>query len=241
MDIRLAMMCGSDIPIPPCKLVAHQPRIKEIALIGEQDFFIAMQCLCFNKSMFSQDQSVLDSISNFQIFMTMLSQDEDKEKKQSVLKTLQLLFPKYNIVFTPRALLFTIENDNIVIDEANFDELQVVLRQIFCVKDGPMDTQAFNPANKKAKEIADKLMRGRQRVAEQKGESTGSVLAQYLSILTIGIHSMSLQDLMSLTIFQLYDLIERYGLWTNWDLDVRTRLAGGKPENQPDNWMKNIH
>jgi hypothetical protein len=28
-----------------------------------------------------------------------------------------------------------------------------------------MDQQAFNPANERAKEIADKLMRGRQRVA----------------------------------------------------------------------------
>jgi hypothetical protein len=37
-----------------------------------------------------------------------------------------------------------------------------------------MDTQTFNPANAKAKEIADKLMRARQRVAEQKG-GNGSI------------------------------------------------------------------
>jgi hypothetical protein len=30
-----------------------------------------------------------------------------------------------------------------------------------------MDQQAFNPANAKAKEIADKLMRGRKRIAAQ--------------------------------------------------------------------------
>jgi hypothetical protein len=30
-------------------------------------------------------------------------------------------------------------------------------------------------------------------------------------------------------------------LWTNWDIDLKTRLAGGKPEEHPDNWMKNIH
>ena len=32
MDIRLALMCGTDIPLPECQLVIHQPRIKEIAL-----------------------------------------------------------------------------------------------------------------------------------------------------------------------------------------------------------------
>ena len=104
-----------------------------------------------------------------------------------------------------------------------------------------MDQQAFNPANEKAREIAEKLMRGRQRVAAQRGSSNTSVFMKYISILTIGLSSMSLQDLTDLTMFQLYDLIERYTLYLNWDIDVRTRLAGGKPDSQPDNWMKDIH
>ena len=100
---------------------------------------------------------------------------------------------------------------------------------------------AFNPADKKAQEIAQKLMRGRQRVAAQKGGANTSVFSQYLSILTVGLHSMSLQNLLDCTMYQLYDLMERYSLYMNWDIDVRTRLAGGKPDSQPDNWMKNIH
>ena len=129
----------------------------------------------------------------------------------------------------------------IAIDENNFDNLQEILKMIFCSKDGPMDQQSFNPADEKAREIAEKLMRGRQRVAAQNGSSNASVFSQYLSILTIGLNSMSLQDLADLTMFQLYDLIERYNLYINWDLDIRSRLAGGKPDTKPDNWMKNIH
>ena len=84
-------------------------------------------------------------------------------------------------------------------------------------------------------------MRGRKRVAEIKGETNNSIFASYLSILTIGLNSMSLDDLMNLTMYQLYDLYERYSLYINWDIDIRSRLAGAKPENQPDNWMKNLH
>ena len=84
-------------------------------------------------------------------------------------------------------------------------------------------------------------MRGRQRVAEQKGENNASIFSQYVSTLTIGLSSMSLKDAMDLTIFQLYDLVERYMLYVNWDMDIKSRLAGGKPDSQPDNWMKNIH
>ena len=104
-----------------------------------------------------------------------------------------------------------------------------------------MDQQSFNPANAQARAIAEKLMRGRQKVAAQKGENNISIFSQYLSILTVGLHSMSLQDAMDLTMFQLYDLVERYMLYINWDMDIRSRLAGAKPDSKPDNWMKNIH
>jgi len=52
---------------------------------------------------------------------------------------------------------------------------------------------------------------------------------------------MSLQDCEELTMYQLFDLVERYMLYVNWDLDIRSRLAGAKSEKQPENWMKNIH
>lgn len=242
MDYRLNLICGTDMLIPECNLVAHQPRIKEISFIGESDFFIGAQTLCLHKTMFIEDKTILDSINNFQIFMTIMLQDETKDKKVNILNVLNLLFPSYKVNVTPNSLLFMKEGvPPITVDGNNFEALQEVLRLIFCMHNGPMDQQAFNPANDKAREIAQKLMRGRQRVAAQNGNSNVSVFSQYMSILTIGLGSMSLQDLTNLTMFQLYDLMERYTLYTAWDLDVRQRLAGGKPEGTPDNWMKNIH
>lgn len=242
MDYRLSLICGTDMLIPECNLVAHQPRIKEISFIGESDFFIGAQTLCLHKTMFIEDKTILDSINNFQIFMTIMLQDETKDKKANILNVLNLLFPSYKVNVTPNSLLFIKEGvPPITVDGSNFEALQEVLRLIFCMHNGPMDQQAFNPANDKAREIAQKLMRGRQRVAAQNGNSNVSVFSQYMSILTIGLGSMSLQDLTNLTMFQLYDLMERYTLYTAWDLDVRQRLAGGKPEGTPDNWMKNIH
>lgn len=242
MDYRLAMMCGADIPVPECQLTIHQPRIKEIALIGEQDFFIGAQTLTLNKAMFVEDKEGLANISNFQIFMMIMSEKEAKEKKLAVQQVFTLIFPDSNVLITPRSLVFNKkDNSNITIDESNFEYLQDILRMVFCSKNGPMDQQAFNPANDKAKEIAEKLMRGRERIAAERGDTNSSVFSQYLSILTVGLQSMSMQDLMDLTMFQLYDLIERYSLYVNWDIDIRSRLAGGKPDKSPDNWMKNLH
>jgi hypothetical protein len=163
------------------------------------------------------------------------------DKKFATMQVLQLIFPGYKVLFTPMSLILQKDEQSITVDNSNFEALQETLRTVFCAKDGPMDQQAFNPANEKAREIAEKIMRGRQRVAAQNGSSNTSIFSRYLSILTVGLSSMSLLDLINLTMFQLYDLIERYSLYMNWDIDVRTRLAGGKPDSQPDNWMKEIH
>ena len=241
MDIRLALMCGSDIPIPECQLTIHQPRIEEISYIGEKDFFTGVQCLCLNKSMFVKDESLLDTTNNFQIFMTIMSEKQAADKKAAVQQVLTLLFPSSKIMFTPRSIMISGNGLTTIIDERNFEYLQAAISSICCLKTGPMDQQSFNPADAQARAIAEKLMRGRQRVAAQKGESNTSVLSQYISVITIGLNSMSLQNAMKLTIFQLYDLLERYMLFVNWDMDIRSRLAGGAPESKPDNWMKNIH
>ena len=242
MDLRLALMTGIDIPVPECQIAIHQPRLKEIAYIGEKDFLIGAQCLCLNKSMFIQnDEEVLNEINNFQIFMTLLQEQDARDKKEAVLQILSLLLPDYKVIFTPRSLLLNRDNNNIMIDENNFESLQEVLRSIFCFKSGPMDQTNFNPANAKAKEIADKLMRGRQRVAAQNGEAQASIFTQYISTLTVGLNSMSITDCINLTMYQLYDLVERYMLYINWDLDIKSRLAGAKNDSKPDNWMKNIH
>ena len=242
MDYRAALICGIDLPIPECQLVAHQPTISEIAFIGEADFFIGVQALCLYKSMFVEDKTLSDDITNFQIFMTIMMDKESKKQKNAVNMVLKLCFPEYKILITPNSLIFNKEGQSqIMIDEKNFDSLQSILRKIFCMKDGPMDQQAFNPGNAKAQEIAKKLMRGRDRIAAEKGGSNSSVFSQYISILTVGLSSMSMQDLTKLTMFQLYDLIDRYNLYVKWDLDIKARLAGAKPKEESDNWMKNIH
>ena len=178
MDYRLGLMCGTDLPVPFLETVIHQPRLNEIALIGEQDFFTGVQCLCFYKNMFTQDKSVILDTSNFQIFMTIMSDKTAKDKKRATQQLLTLLFPQSQVMFTPRSLLVNTKGaDPKYIDDSNFEELQEILRLIFCSKENPDAAQTYNPGSARAKEIADKLMKGRQRVAELKGGSNISVFS----------------------------------------------------------------
>jgi len=52
---------------------------------------------------------------------------------------------------------------------------------------------------------------------------------------------MPLSECVKLTMYQMFDLIERYTLYTSWDMNIRSRMAGAKIDKQPENWMKPIH
>lgn len=239
-DYGLALMTGIDIPIPELQTTIHQPTIKEISMIGEQNFFIGIQLLCVDKKLYIEDENLLANTTNFQIFMTMIEQKQMADKKQSVQQVLTLLFPQAKVIFTPRSIFLNFGEGNVTIDEGNFEKLQELLIQQFCLQGSGQES--FNPQSKKAKEIAQKLMKARQKVAQSKAkENSGSMFTQYLSVLTIGT-SLTLKDVMDLTMYQLYDLVERYSMYINWDIDIRSRMVFGSKNDKPiENWMKQIH
>ena len=239
-DFSLALMTGIDIPIPECQLTVHQPSIKEISMLGENSenkFWDGIRYICVNSLI---DEEAGLKLSSFQVFITIMSDKKMLEKKNIILNVLTLLFPKYTINLTPRALLFNYNKETIIIDENNFSSLQEVLRQISCLSEA--EGEQYNPANELAADIARKLERGRQRVAaqKQKAEEDHSKFSHYISILSIALH-ISVNELSNLTIYQLYNTMERYSLWSNWDIDLRARIAGASTGNQPaDDWMKII-
>lgn len=245
MDIRLALMAGTDIPIPELQLTMHQPRIIEIAMMGEADFFGAAQYACVKKEQLVEDKSLLSSLTNFQVLLKVLQRKDGSVTKSAMVTLFSLLFPSHQTIFTPQSILLRNREsgETQILDGSNFDILQSYLEQVLCLKSlFQGDNITYNPANAAAKKIADKIMAGRRKVAELRNkEQHDSILGRYISILCVGLPSMGLEDYLNMTLYQIFDLMERYNLWFEWDLDVRQRLAGGTPKEQAENWMKSIH
>jgi len=228
-DIELALFTGVDIPIPECELTIHQPTIKEISMIGEKPFLSGVQILTVDKKVF-KDGKGLSNTTNFQIFMTIMNNKESKEGKKMALDALMLITPNAKITVTPRSLLFNCDGKTIIIDENNFGYFQDILRQVFCIKYTEDD---FNPINAEAAKIAERMKQTRHKVAQLKGEDVGSVYARYISSLSIGL-KMPIENLIQCTIYQIRDMLERFSLWSNWDIDIRSRLAGADAKSKPE-------
>lgn len=246
-DYRLPLMNGIDIPIPELQLTVHVPTIKEIAYMGEQAYFSAVQYICLEKEILIQDETISSSLTNFQVLMKVLEQSKDKEKQNQLITLLKFLFPDYNANFIKgkSIILTSADTQPVLIDDSNFDILQNVLKEIFCIHSiFQKDNIVYNPqkGNKKAEEIAQKIARGKMRVAQIKSKeaSNESILTRYQSILAVA-NIAPLSESSNYNIFQLFDLMERYNMKIDSDVDLQVRLTGAQPEKPVESWMKDLH
>ena len=248
----LTLLSGIDIPIPELKVNIHQPTIREIAYVGERDFYHAASILrvdgeelALREDMTDEDKSFLLSQTNFQILMSMISDNSTEAQmlKNKLIILLTLLFPRYTIDIEERMWFLNSADGNgmVVIDENNFSALQSIVGIILCLN--KTSEEEFNPIDDRARAIAEKIKRGRAKAAAQRGEKSeqeDSILSRYISGLSIGTNSLDINKLLELTLYQLFDQLERYGLYTAYDLSIKARMAGASDVEEID-WLKNIH
>ncbi len=245
---KLTLISGIDIPIPELKVNIHQPTIREIAYIGEKSFYQAAQTIAIQKSDFmgrlenisEEDKTVISQMSNFEVFLKLI--EMNGFTKINVQSLLSLLFPTFSCDIEERFIMLVdpVNKQTVMIDSNNFEILQDIIATILCLHSGN-SKEDFNPMGDRAREIAEKIKRGREKAAKEKGESAqqSSFLSKYISGLGIGTQALNIHIILELTLYQLLNQIERYGLYTQYDMSVKAKMAGAKDVEDVD-WLKDI-
>lgn len=237
-------MSGDAIPFPQARITIHQPRIKEIGYIGEEQFFTGCEFLNFSKEILSaKDKESLENYTDFEILMSMMNDKQNlgiAKQKVSAMMVLTLMFPEYKVRLKPEAISLTKEEDECFITKDNFKLFQEILMNIFCLKS---HTEEYNPSGKMSSKIAEKLRRGNQRRNELKNSGKKekiSILNRYASILAVGLRK-DINELMDYTVYQLNDEFQRFELKEEYDMFIKLKLAGAKDVKDVENWMKELH
>lgn len=236
---ELLLLSGNDVPFPQAQLVIHVPTLKEIGYIGEENFHMGCHFVIFDKNSLSQeDKNNLGDLSNFDIFMSVMSSHEKSIHKTNALSVLSLLFPNYEIKFEKDKMLLQKENFSSIINEQNYEDFKDILVQIFCLERD--EKENANPADALAAKIAEKIKKGKEKVAKSKGEGVKklNIYSRYISILGVG---NNLIDYLNYTIYQLRDQFERFQLKESNDIYIKAKLAGAQSMEEVDNWMEDIH
>lgn len=247
----LILLSGADIPFITAQVNIHQPTIKEISMIGEENFYAGCGILTFSKENLSEeDRFNLKDNSNFEVMMRLIMDNSHpvmRKNKVNAMMVLALLFPQYEVLMTlpeiqlVRDIEGSDEKEVRVINSDNFEAFQKIITAMFCLKGrGGDDAPDYNPGGKHAKEIAEKLAKRRQVIAEQNGEQKIAILSRYSSILSIGL-KMDLNTILNYTVYQLFDQYDRFELEEEFDIYIRAQLAGASGMKEVDNWKKDIH
>lgn len=240
---ELLLLAGNDIPFIPAQITIHVPTLKEIGYIGESNFYIGCELLNFSKdNLITVGKSNLGNQTNFEIFMSVMkSKDKSaREKKICAIQVLSLLFPEYKVLIQSDSIELKKDENSRFLNNRNFEEFQKILVEIFCLKARETELD-YNPANALAAKFAEKMKAGRSKAATAKNEKQKiNMLSRYISILVAG-QKKNMNDYMSYTVYQLHDEFERFQLKMQFDLYVKSKLAGAKDVKEVEDWMKDIH
>lgn len=244
---RLLLLSGNDIPFPMAQVTIHHPTIKEIAWIGEENFFSGYQTLNISKNLLSEvDKVDLDKLTNFDILIAILGEHNAvmQKNRACVKMVLALLFPQYQISIKRDAIELQLEDSDEKhhLTKDNFDEFQSVIKQLFSLEESDSVQTEFNPEGEMSRRIAEKLKKRQQKLAELKhtDAETVDIIGRYSSILAIG-SNLSLTDVLNYTLYQLLDQVKRLALKTDYEIYIQAKMAGAKDLKDPEDWMKDIH
>lgn len=246
MISELLLLSGNDIPFTEAQINIHQPTIKEIAYIGEESFFIGCELLNFSKDILAEkDRNNLEDKTNFEVLMSIMENRDIAMQKSKTCANmvLMLIFPSYEICIKSNSICLKKDKEVHYINNKNFESFKQILTSMFCLKfEGNQAQQKYNPANKAAEKIAEKLKKGQEKIDDLKGkkEQKIAVLSRYVSILAVGLQK-DCNSLLQYTVFQLYDEFRRFELKQDFDINLKARLAGAKDLDEIEDWMKDIH
>lgn len=208
-DIAL-YLSGQPVMIKSCNVMITQPSLRQIVVFGENAFLTAANFLGEPNRYIEKIREAnqdLDNYNDFQIFMAFLKQDESLRK--SIQKFFKLTFPEYNIDISEEINFFHEDKKVGMVNPFNMEDFCGTIKNLFLLSQDMK--KAYNPANKKAKEIAEKLNKGKAKVQSKKGIDIEkmTIIGNYTSILSIG-QGYDLNTLYTYTLFQIHNLFIRY-------------------------------
>lgn len=242
---ELLLLSNNDYPFPEASITIHVPTLKEIALIGEKSFNIGCQFLNFSKeSLSDEDKSRLIDKSDFEVFMSVMNSKDKIQYKTDTLMVLTLLFPNYSFSLKQDKIVFKFDTFETSINKDNYPIFRDIITDIFCLKKVLSTESVYDPADARARKIAEKFKKRHEKLNQMKNQGSDeqkvSIFVRYVSILAVGLQK-DINSLMNYNVYQILDEFTRYQKKQEYDMFIQAKMAGAKDVKDVDNWMEDIH
>lgn len=227
---ELQIITAAPIPLVELGVTLRQPTAREIALLGEEQYFIALKLFLMS----TKDLKIrTQGVSNWDIFQQVLKQKVDgvADVRNLISNFIKLFFVE-NASLGPRSIIVQTKKGISNIEPEDFDVVQAVVRQLGGADLLVPQEEIFRPKNKKAAEIAEKMKKARKRLARVKAIESGQdpdapkkadFLGKYIRSLAV-VTANSVEQLSNMTLLQINTLMETYLAYEQYNIEVQQRM-----------------
>lgn len=265
---KLHILAGTPIPVRSMGTIISQPKIREIAAMGEDKYFTVLSLFQkadkedFKSEILKSEEARIkkenpDLVmteddkreiefelditypSDFSVFIYLLKTFPDL--KSSFESFLYIIFPNLRkIAWAPTLNLTLAGKEPMDFTEDMFTEVKDIVLSSLNYRTVEEQRAEFNPANNMASEIAEKIKRAKEkRNTEVSSNSTESPLADMSSILASS-SNLSIQEVMDMTYPQLVIQYERSSLLLGFVNQIRASAFGGLDPDDIIDWTKTL-
>lgn len=252
----LKLLAGTPLPVPQLGLEIHQPKLKEIALLGEKELYQTYSLLTLTKEKYLKmveaksegNVEMLESVKNKLMFMNdfqliLETALQDSSLHSNLMGFLYIVFPKAKKITVELNFLIISwldpDSKETLITDIEFQHLSPIFDKMF--NTGNTEKEEFNPINDKAAEIAAKIEARRKRLAREKGEEKveKSALATGISVLATA-DGIPLDVILNYTIPQLYYQLERSRKYSEYQTQITLGAFAGLKDVEIADWTHSI-
>lgn len=245
------LLAGAPIKVPGLELKIHQPKLYEIANIGEELFYNYLSFFKIGKDVIidniedPQQKIELELKTEYEVLKLLMINQEEVEI--GIREVLNLLIKDMEIIKFNESFIFlkSKEGQQHIINDYSFSLIKEIIYKIFNLNPRErVKAKEFNPSNEIASDIAEKLRKRREALEkanpakETQGKKDQSILTDFVSILAVGL-SLSITQILNLTVYQIFNLMKRFGLYSQYQLQVKAMLQGAENVELVD-WFQKI-
>lgn len=237
---KLKLICGLPVNIEIGYI--YPPKIKDIANIGEQEFYKKVSVLNFNKKVLELENEDLD---DYDILVAMCLYDEKfKISFEDAFK----FFIKENVTFAQGNTLSDMGyffigkiEENRKIDKNNFFEIVKTIKDICFIKE--KKEEKVVAGNEKARQFMERLKKKNEKLAKLNKKEELSMSDIISSIAWKS--GIAISTILEMTIFQLYDAFMRLNIITDYENTMFGVYTGNIDTKKIDikkmTWYKNAN
>lgn len=240
-------LSNRNIVLPQCNIIVTQPTIQEVLTFGEEKFLNCIQLLGHLDRVLAPIKEELEKQNMPEVStltLLLVAYNEDKKVQQDIDEFFELICIGYNVKITENSVDFEKDDKKVgMLTPFNYNFFADLILDLF--EPAMLKKENYNPKSDKAKEIAEKLKKGKEKKAQLQGKNdvNQSLFGTYASILSIGLQ-MDINIFMQYTPFQIFDAFDRFSLKEAEDYYKLLSSSGfldTSKIDQPESWLKNLY